>query len=139
MKQLTSKSVDDLGNVASQILEMFPEKRIFALYGKMGSGKTTLIKEFCKVLGVTDTTSSPSFAIINQYQNKEGDSIFHFDFYRIKNIEEAMDLGYEDYFYSGEYCFIEWPEKIEKLLPKNFVYIKLVESETDGKRIIYLD
>ncbi len=105
----------------------------------MGAGKTTLIKAFCKALDVEDIASSPSFAIINQYQITDGECVYHFDFYRIKNIEEVMDLGYEDYFFSGEYCFIEWPEKIEKLLPENFVYIRIVESESDGKRIIQLD
>lgn len=136
--KLTSKSLDDLNSIAEEILRANPGQKIFALFGKMGAGKTTLIKAFCQVLGVKDTTSSPSFALINQYITNDGDTIYHFDFYRIKNFEEALDLGYEDYFFSGDYCFIEWPEKIENLLPENFVYIRIDESEEDGRRIIYI-
>ena len=137
-KSIICGSVHDLKNIAEEILNDYPLSRIFALFGKMGVGKTTLIKEFCIALGVDEITSSPSFSIVNQYQNSEGENIYHFDFYRIKNIEEVLDLGYEDYFFSGDYCFIEWPGKIEKLLPENFVYIKIVESENDGKRVIHL-
>jgi tRNA threonylcarbamoyladenosine biosynthesis protein TsaE len=134
--QLKSKSVEDLAGIAKAIVESHPDDRVFAFYGKMGAGKTTLIKAICEVLGVEDTTSSPSFALINQYQAETRSMIYHFDFYRIKKIEEAFDLGYEEYFYSGEYCFIEWPEKIEELLPENCVYIKIDETEDDGVRII---
>ncbi len=137
MKQLLSHSIDDLGAIAEKILEMYPHRRIFALYGSMGAGKTTLIKALCRALDVEDIATSPSFAIVNQYKNIKGDNIYHFDFYRIKDIEEVLDLGYEEYFFSGDYCFIEWPEKIEKLLPENCVYIKIVESEVDGSRLIY--
>jgi tRNA threonylcarbamoyladenosine biosynthesis protein TsaE len=137
-KKIVCLTIDQLPDIANEILGEYHNKRVFALFGKMGVGKTTLIKEFCKTLGVEDTTSSPSFAIINQYRSKKGNNIFHFDFYRIKSQEEAMDIGYEDYFYSGDYCFIEWPEKIENLLPENFVYIRIVESENDGSRIIHL-
>lgn len=136
-KQIVSRSVEDLGEIATKILETYPRQRIFALYGMMGAGKTTLIKALCEVLDVEDIATSPSFAIVNQYQNSKKENIYHFDFYRIKRIEEVLDLGYEDYFFSGDYCFIEWPEKIEKLLPENFVYIRIVESEDDGVRIIY--
>ena len=89
----------------------------------MGAGKTTFIKVICHYLGATDIVQSPSFAIINEYQTNQGESLFHFDFYRIKKIEEAYDIGYEDYFYSGSYCFIEWPELVEELLPENTVRV----------------
>jgi len=135
--QLTSYSTDDLGAIAKKILKTYPDQRIFALYGIMGAGKTTLIKALCEVLDVEDIATSPSFAIVNQYRNSKKENIYHFDFFRIKRIEEVLDLGYEDYFFSGDYCFIEWPEKIEKLLPENFVYIKIVESEDNSTRIIH--
>lgn len=135
--KLTSYSTDDLGAIAKKILKTYPDQRIFALYGMMGAGKTTLIKALCEVLDVEDIATSPSFAIVNQYQNSKKENIYHFDFYRIKRIEEVLDLGYEDYFFSEDYCFIEWPEKIEKLLPENFVYIKIVESEDNSTRIIH--
>lgn len=135
-QQVVINSVDELENIAREILAIYPDERVYALYGSMGSGKTTLIKAFCKVLQVKDITSSPSFAIVNHYRTTSDENVYHFDFYRIKNIEEVLDIGYEDYFFSGDYCFIEWPEKIEKLLPGNFVYIEIVESEEDGCRII---
>ncbi len=117
---------------AGRLIDQFPGDRVFAFYGKMGAGKTTFIQALCRVIGSGDNVTSPTFALINEYKTQDDASIFHFDFYRIKNIEEAFDLGYEDYFYSGNYCFIEWPEKIETLLPQNFVEVKIdvVENET---------
>jgi tRNA threonylcarbamoyladenosine biosynthesis protein TsaE len=117
---------------ARRLIDQFPGDRVFAFYGKMGAGKTTFIQALCRVIGSGDNVTSPTFALINEYKTQDDASIFHFDFYRIKNIEEAFDLGYEDYFYSGNYCFIEWPEKIETLLPQNFVEVKIdvVENET---------
>lgn len=135
-QQLISQTIDDLLSIASEILATYPDQRIFAFYGSMGAGKTTLIKAFCKVLDVQDITSSPSFAIVNNYRSLSGVNVYHFDFYRIKNIEEVLDIGYEDYFYCGDYCFIEWPEKILQLLPGNSVNIKITVSEADDSRII---
>ncbi len=118
-----------LPEVAKKLLELNPDKRIFAFYGKMGAGKTTLIKEICKQLQVTDIVGSPTFSIINQYITAHDTNIYHFDFYRMKKTEEVYDIGYEDYFFSGEYCFLEWPEKIEELLPADCLRVYLEEQE----------
>jgi tRNA threonylcarbamoyladenosine biosynthesis protein TsaE len=128
-------TLDQLPRVASELMNLYTGSRIFAFYGKMGSGKTTFIREICKVLQVVDVATSPTFAIVNEYFTLPGDSVYHFDFYRIKNLEEAFDLGYEDYFFRGNYCLIEWPEKIESLLPDDCVVINLVE-ESPFKRTI---
>jgi len=125
-----------LSQIAKEIINFYTEERIFAFFGKMGAGKTTLIKEICSYLKVEDIVCSPTFSIVNEYYTTENESIFHFDFYRIKTIQEAFDIGYEDYFYSGNYCFIEWSEKIEELLPQNFVKIQIDENESNGNRII---
>ncbi len=124
-----------LGKTAKNLITQFPDQRVFAFYGKMGAGKTTFIQAVCRELGTPDNVTSPTFALINEYKTESGDSIFHFDFYRIKNLEEAYDLGYEDYFYSGNYCLIEWPEKIETLLPLNYVEVKIKVQE-NGDRLI---
>ena len=134
-RQMISLSPDDLGMVAQALLDAHPQARIFAFYGSMGSGKTTFIKALCKVLGVADTVNSPSFAIVNQYISGEGAPVFHFDFYRIKKPEEALDIGYEDYFFSGYYNFVEWPEKIEHLLPGEAVRVDVLVDETTGNRV----
>ena len=107
------------------LLTAFPGRRVFAFYGKMGAGKTTFIKVICSVLGSNDIVQSPSFSIINEYKTASGEALFHFDFYRIKKIEEVFDIGYEDFIYSGAYCFIEWPELIEELLPADIVRVKI--------------
>ena len=131
--KLICPSENDLIPAAEKLLAAFPENRVFAFYGKMGAGKTTFIKVICRALGVTDVVQSPSFAIINEYKTNEGDSIFHFDFYRIKKIEEVFDIGYEDYLYSGSYCLIEWPELIESLLPADVVKVNI---SGDDQRLI---
>jgi len=133
----SEKSVDlkALNTVAKNLINQFPGHRIFAFYGKMGAGKTTFIQSVCKMLGSGDNVTSPTFALINEYKTDKLLSIFHFDFYRINNIEEAFDLGYEDYLYSGNYCLIEWPEMIESLLPENIVKVK-IEVDEDGTRNI---
>jgi len=136
MLRLEAAKNEDLDIVARQILANFSKNRIFALYGAMGAGKTTLVKSLCKVLEVEDVALSPTFALINEYRRKKGEPVYHFDFYRINNISEAYDMGYEEYFYSGNYCFIEWPEKIEQLLPPGFVYISIQVNQPDQKRII---
>jgi tRNA threonylcarbamoyladenosine biosynthesis protein TsaE len=128
-------SLKSLGKTARKLINQFPGQRVFAFYGKMGAGKTTFIQSVCKELETPDNVTSPTFAIINEYKTETGDSIFHFDFYRIKDLEEAFDLGYEDYFYSGNYCLIEWPEKIEALLPQNVVEVK-IEVQENGDRHI---
>ena len=127
-------STNHLAKIAANLINHFPEHRVFALYGKMGAGKTTFIQSICRHLESTDNVISPTFALINEYTSPKG-SIYHFDFYRIKEMEEAFDLGYEDYFYSGNYCFIEWPEKIEPLLPENIVKVK-IEVDDDETRLI---
>ena len=121
---LTS-TLESLPEVAKKILETFPHSRVFALYGKMGAGKTTLIRELCHQLGVAGEVQSPTFAIINEYKTSAGESVFHFDFYRINKIEEVFDIGYEDYVYSGSYCFIEWPELAGDLLPEGTVRMEI--------------
>jgi len=125
----------ELDKVALKLINQFSEYRVYAFYGKMGAGKTTFIQSVCKILGTNDNVTSPTFALINEYKTAEMNSIFHFDFYRIKDIEEAFDLGYEDYLYSGKYCLIEWPEMIEPLLPENIIKVKIEVAE-DGTRNI---
>ncbi|HZX62546.1 MAG TPA: tRNA (adenosine(37)-N6)-threonylcarbamoyltransferase complex ATPase subunit type 1 TsaE [Bacteroidales bacterium] len=110
---------------AEKLLAAYPGRRVFAFYGKMGAGKTTFIKAISSVLGAVDVVQSPSFPIINEYKTSTGDSIFHFDFYRIRKTEEVFDIGYEEYIYSGSYCFIEWPELMEDLLPDDVVKVKI--------------
>jgi tRNA threonylcarbamoyladenosine biosynthesis protein TsaE len=129
------KSLSEINHIAARFLLAHPADRIFAFYGEMGAGKTTFIKALCEEMQVIDYVTSPTFALINEYKTKQDSSIFHFDFYRIKNISEAYDFGYEDYFYSGDYCFIEWPELIEPLLPPIAVKVTIREIE-NGRRVI---
>ncbi len=136
MLPLKISTPDVLEEVARKLLNAFPQGRVFAFYGEMGAGKTTFIKALCRVLDVNDGTSSPTFGLIHEYISGEGDSIFHFDFYRIENLEEAFDIGFEEYIYSGEYCFLEWPELIEKILPDDAVRLGL-KVNNDGSRELY--
>ena len=139
MKSLKITSVDNISSVAKEFIELMGDDTIFAFYGKMGAGKTTFIKALCKELGVEDEVNSPTFAIVNEYRSETtAELIYHFDFYRIKNVEEVYDLGYEDYFYSGALCFIEWPELIEDLLPEDTKKIS-IEENNDGERIIIIN
>jgi tRNA threonylcarbamoyladenosine biosynthesis protein TsaE len=135
MDSLILKSLSDLNIVADKFLRLMRDKKVFAFFGPMGVGKTTFIKALCNELGVVEIVTSPTFALINEYQTGEGKVIYHFDFYRIKKIEEVYDFGYEDYFFSGNYCFIEWPDKVAEILPENVVFIQMVENE-DGTRTI---
>ena len=129
-------SLDNIEEVAKEFINLMGDDTIFAFYGKMGAGKTTFIKALCKALGVEDEVNSPTFAIVNEYRSEStAELIYHFDFYRIKKVEEVYDLGYEDYFYSGALCFIEWPELIEELLPEDTKKIS-IEENNDGERII---
>ncbi len=131
----TISTIKALGTTAKKLLEQFSGQRVFAFYGNMGAGKTTFIQAICRQLDTPDNITSPTFALINEYKTRSGDSIFHFDFYRIKDLEEAFDLGYEDYFYSGNYCLIEWPELIEPLLPQNYVEVLIEVNEQEVRTI----
>lgn len=135
---LNINNLESIHDVARQFIEKIGDKRVLAFYGKMGAGKTTFIKAVCEVLGVTDVITSPTFAIVNEYTDGEGAPVYHFDFYRIKKIEEVYDMGYEDYFYSGNICLMEWPELIEDLLPDDALRITISEA-ADGKRQIEFD
>jgi tRNA threonylcarbamoyladenosine biosynthesis protein TsaE len=126
--------IHELDEIAAQLLIVHARSRVFAIYGKMGAGKTTFIKSLCKKLNVLDTAISPSFGIINEYKTTKDESVYHFDFYRIKNMSEFLDLGCEEYIYGDSYCFIEWPEKIEDYLPPDHVSVHM--EEKDGKRFI---
>ena len=128
-------SVKELEPAAREIIEEFKDHRVFALYGKMGAGKTTFIQALCKALGSEDYVTSPTFALVNEYSDRHFSPVYHFDFYRIKKIEEAFDMGYEEYLYSGHYCFIEWPEMIEPILPENLVEIRIEVEENENRRI----
>ncbi|MBC6110097.1 tRNA (adenosine(37)-N6)-threonylcarbamoyltransferase complex ATPase subunit type 1 TsaE [Pedobacter fastidiosus] len=117
-------SLADLSSVAKQLIEFASTAKIFVFEGDMGAGKTTFIKKLCGALGVTDVVSSPTYSIVNEYESPNG-QIFHFDFYRIKDIQEAYDLGYEEYFYGGGICLIEWPERVEELLPEHYIKVEI--------------
>jgi len=135
-EKIICKTTDEYAEAGKFLLKAHSDKRVFAFYGKMGVGKTTMIKAICNNLGVKEIVNSPSFAIINEYKTSSSESVYHIDFYRIKNLKEAFDIGYEDYLYSGSYCFIEWPEKIEELLPEDIINVKIEEDEKDGSRIV---
>lgn len=129
-------SLDEIRDAARRFVQEMGEHTLFAFYGKMGAGKTTFIKALCEELGVSDMVSSPTFALVNEYRSDTtGELIYHFDFYRINKPEEAYDLGYEDYFYSGALCFIEWPELVESLLPEETVKVSIEETD-GGKRLL---
>ncbi len=145
--EIKIQDIDHIREAAREFIEHIGEHRVFAFYGKMGAGKTTFVKAICEELGVDDVITSPTFAIINEYSLTSLPSpltshlsaltskIFHFDFYRIKKLEEVYDMGYEDYFYSGALCFIEWPELIEEILPDDAVRVSITE-QTDGSRLV---
>ena len=134
--ELRIDNIDSIREAARQFVAATGENTVFAFYGKMGAGKTTFIKAVCEELGVEDVITSPTFAIVNEYRSDTtGELIYHFDFYRIKKIEEVYDMGYEDYFYSGALCFLEWPELIEELLPEEAVKVT-IEENADGSRIV---
>ena len=134
--EITIDSIDNIREAARQFVSSMGEASVFAFYGSMGAGKTTFIKAVCEELGVEDVITSPTFAIVNEYRAEEtGELIYHFDFYRIKKLEEVYDMGYEDYFYSGALCFIEWPELIEELLPTDAVRVRIEETEGGKRRV----
>jgi tRNA threonylcarbamoyladenosine biosynthesis protein TsaE len=138
--EISISNLDYIREAARQFIENIGNHRVFAFYGKMGAGKTTFIKAICEELGVEDVITSPTFAIVNEYSTDSSllspdSSIFHFDFYRIKKLEEVYDMGFEDYFYSGSLCFIEWPELIEEVLPEDAVKVNIAEN-ADGSRTV---
>ena len=128
---------EDIRQAAQQFVKAMGQDTVFAFYGKMGAGKTTFIKAVCEELGVEDTVTSPTFAIVNEYEAANGRPIYHFDFYRIKKVSEAYDMGCEEYFYSGHPCFIEWPELIEEVLPEETINVT-IEALPDGERRLVL-
>ena len=146
MKEIKIQSIDTIRESAREFIKYIGNRHVFAFYGKMGAGKTTFVKAICEELGVKDVITSPTFAIVNEYEVRGAEAnsslftlhsslIYHFDFYRIKRLEEVYDMGYEDYFYSGALCFIEWPELIEDLLPDDAVKVN-IEENADGTRSV---
>lgn len=133
-KIIVINHLTELPSAAKVLLDACNEKKIFAFYGSMGAGKTTFIKSICESMGVTDPISSPTFSIVNEYLSADGHKIYHFDFYRIKSLDEAYDMGCEEYLYSNAYCFIEWPEKVAELLPENYVKVNITVK--DEQRVI---
>ena len=131
--EIRIENLDNIRAAAREFIQNMGDAHVFAFYGKMGAGKTTFVKAICEELGVKDVITSPTFAIINEYEGDE--TIYHFDFYRIKKLEEVYDMGYEDYFYSGALCFIEWPKLIEEILPDDAVRVSIIEQQ-DGSRLV---
>ena len=128
-------SLDTIHEAAKEFLQNMGDGKVFAFYGKMGAGKTTFVKAICEELGVEDVITSPTFALVNEYTAGDGSPVYHFDFYRIKKLDEVYDMGYEDYFYSGAVCFIEWPELIEEVLPGDAVRVDIEELDDGTRRI----
>lgn len=133
--EIKINSLEEIDKAAKEFIAQMGDNTVFAFYGSMGAGKTTFIKAICEALGVTDVITSPTFAIVNEYRGEGEELIYHFDFYRIKKLEEVYDMGYEDYFYSGALCFIEWPELVEELLPEDIVKVYINEN-ADGSRTV---
>lgn len=133
--EITINGLDTIRSAARQFIENIGSSRVFAFYGKMGAGKTTFVKALCEELGCDDVITSPTFAIVNEYTDGDQQPVYHFDFYRIKKLEEVYDMGYEEYFYSGALCLIEWPELIEDVLPDDTVRVT-IEEQADGSRLL---
>lgn len=138
MKTLHIDSIRELPDVAEEVLRSLNGRTVVAFRGEMGAGKTTLIRAIMAELGSQDTISSPTFALVNHYTSGEGEPVYHFDFYRINRLEEAYDFGYEEYFYSGALCLVEWPEKIEELLPEDVMTIR-IQAESEEERTFEID
>ncbi len=130
--EITVNDLSDLTQVAQQLLAFASNEKVFIFDGDMGTGKTTFIKVFCAALGVEDVVSSPTYSIVNEYESPNG-SLFHFDFYRIKDIQEAYDLGYEEYFYGGGICLIEWSERVAELLPDHYIRVEIAIVEENRR------
>ena len=136
MEKIEIRNLEHIRQAANEFIRLMDDNTVFAFYGKMGAGKTTFIKAICEELGVNDVINSPTFAIINEYRSDEtGELIYHFDFYRINKLSEAQDISVEDYFCSGALCFIEWPEKIEPLLPDDTVHVTIEELENGTREL----
>ncbi|RFZ92507.1 tRNA (adenosine(37)-N6)-threonylcarbamoyltransferase complex ATPase subunit type 1 TsaE [Mucilaginibacter conchicola] len=135
--EIHTTTIADLAGAAEKVLNAAGDNRIFLFYGEMGAGKTTLIKAICAHLGVTDDVTSPTFSIVNEYEGKD-EPVYHFDFYRLKQHSEALDMGYEEYFYSGAYCFIEWPEKIADLIPDTYTGVR-IHIQDQHERLITVE
>lgn len=138
MQTFTAHTADELKNVAPKIIEAFGDRRIIAFDAPMGAGKTTLIKALCEEMGSNSIVNSPTFAIVNDYELPDGNSVYHFDLYRLKNIGEAIDMGCEDYFYSGCFCFVEWPDVADAILPADTVRLTISVAD-DGTRTISIE
>lgn len=132
---LTLRKASEAPDIARLILQSHAERRVFALHGDLGAGKTTLIKALCEALGVADATSSPSFAIVNEYRMADDRPVYHFDLYRLRDARELLDIGFEEYLDSGAYCFIEWPELADELLPREVLHLT-IEAADNGVRTI---
>ena len=135
--EIKISKLEEINEAAKLVISTIGKDNVFAFYGKMGAGKTTFIKAICEELGVEDVITSPTFAIVNEYTDGKGSPIYHFDFYRIKKLDEVYDMGYADYFDSGNLCFLEWPELIEDLLPENVVKVTIEETEGSCRRITF--
>lgn len=131
--EISIKKISDLPFAAEKLIKSIPDKRIFAFYGSMGAGKTTIIKAICEYLGATDLVSSPTFTIVNEYRTNHQESLYHIDFYRIKKTEEIFDFGVEEYFAEGAYCFMEWPELIEDYLPVDTVKVRISIGDNEER------
>ena len=138
MQDITFKinGIEELSKVSDLLISWRDKSNIIAFYGNMGAGKTTLVKNLCSKLGVQDEVNSPTFALVNEYQTETFDSVFHFDFYRIKSLEEVFDIGYEDYFYGGDLCLLEWPELIDPIMPEHFIKVAITLGDTDDSRVV---
>ncbi len=136
--EIRINSLENINEAARQFIDNIGDRTIFAFFGSMGAGKTTFIKAICEELGVEDVITSPTFAIVNEYTTGEGDPLYHFDFYRIKKLDEFFDMGGEDYFESGNLCFIEWPELIEEVMPEDAVNVTIKE-QPDGSRVVTVE
>ena len=135
--RIVFRSLREIEKAAANFLELVGSHRVIALYGSMGAGKTTFTKALCKVLGVEDGVNSPTFSIINEYLKADGSPVYHFDFYRIDKISEAFDIGFEEYVYSGELCIIEWPEKIEQILPDDTLKVQISVLDDESREITF--
>ncbi|MDN5211983.1 tRNA (adenosine(37)-N6)-threonylcarbamoyltransferase complex ATPase subunit type 1 TsaE [Fulvivirgaceae bacterium BMA12] len=136
IQQIDNLNIDDLPNASKNIIAFAQDYKIWLFEGEMGAGKTTLIKALCEALGVVDEVSSPTFALVNEYVNREQATFYHFDFYRIEHEEEAMDIGVDEYFYSGHLCFVEWPGKIPSLIPDEFLRIFITINSDNTRKIV---
>jgi len=134
--RLKIESLDTINTTALQFINQIGKRTVFAFNGKMGAGKTTFIKAICEMMGVKETVNSPTFSIVNEYEAADGRIIYHFDCYRLNNIQEALDLGAEEYLYSGNLCFIEWSENIAPLLPDSIVNVDIEEDENGGRDVV---